>query len=81
MPYPTHLLPATVVGSFPQPEWLVDRATLHRHGVPRARAHDMWLMPEALLERAQDDATSLAIRDMERAGIDIVTARRLSGGS
>ena len=73
MPYPTHLLPTTVVGSYPQPEWLVDRATLHRHGVPRARARDMWLVPEALLERAQDDATILAIRDMERAGIDIVT--------
>ncbi len=73
MPYPTRLLPTTVVGSYPQPEWLVDRATLHRHGVPRARAHDMWLVPEALLELAQDDATILAIRDMERAGIDIVT--------
>jgi 5-methyltetrahydropteroyltriglutamate--homocysteine methyltransferase len=73
MPYPTHLLPTTVVGSYPQPDWLVDRATLHHHGVPRAHAHDMWRVPEALLEQAQDDATILAIRDMERAGIDIVT--------
>ena len=73
MPYPTHLLPTTVVGSYPQPGWLVDRATLHHHGVPRAHAHDMWRVPEALLEQAQDDATILAIRDMERAGIDIVT--------
>lgn len=73
MPYPTHLLPTTVVGSYPQPDWLVDRATLHNHGVPRAHAHDMWRVPDALLEQAQDDATILAIRDMERAGIDIVT--------
>ena len=73
MPYPTHLLPTTVVGSYPQPDWLVDRATLHNHGVPRAHAHDMWRVPDELLEQAQDDATILAIRDMERAGIDIVT--------
>lgn len=73
MSYPQHLLPTTVVGSYPQPDWLVDRATLHHHGVPRAHAADMWRVPEPLLEQAQDDATILAIRDMERAGIDIVT--------
>src|SRR5271170_2523616 len=73
MSYPTHLLPTTVVGSYPQPDWLVDRATLHHHGVPRAHAHDMWRVPQPLLQQAQDDATILAIRDMERAGIDIVT--------
>ena len=73
MPYPTHLLPTTVVGSYPQPDWLVDRATLQHHGVPRAHAHDMWRVPDELLEQAQDDATILAIREMERAGIDIVT--------
>ena len=73
MPYPTHLLPTTVVGSYPQPGWLVNPNTLHQHGVPRAHAHNMWRVPEALLEQAQDDATILAIRDMERAGIDIVT--------
>src|SRR6202167_1074498 len=73
MPYPTHLLPTTVVGSYPQPDWLVDRATLQHHGVPRAHAHDIWRIPETLLEQAQDDGTILAIRDMERAGIDIVT--------
>lgn len=73
MPYPTHLLPTTVVGSYPQPDWLVDRTTLHKHGVPRTHAHDMWRIPDPLLEQAQDDATVLAIRDMERAGIDIVT--------
>src|SRR6202451_26279 len=73
MPYPTHLLPTTVVGSYPQPDWLVDRAGLQQHGVPRAHAHDMWRVPNELLEQAQDDATILAIREMERAGIDIVT--------
>jgi 5-methyltetrahydropteroyltriglutamate--homocysteine methyltransferase len=73
MPYPTHLLPTTVVGSTPQPDWLVDRAALHHHGVPRIAAHDIWRIPAEHLEAAQDDATILAIRDMERAGIDIVT--------
>jgi len=73
MPYPTHLLPTTVVGSYPQPDWLVDRAGLHAHGVPRTHAHDIWRIPEPLLEQAQDDATVLAMRDMERAGIDIIT--------
>jgi 5-methyltetrahydropteroyltriglutamate--homocysteine methyltransferase len=73
MAYPTHLLPTTVVGSYPQPDWLVNRETLHHHGVPRVHAHDMWRIPESLLEQAQDDATILAVREMERAGIDIVT--------
>ena len=73
MSYPPHLLPTTVVGSYPQPEWLVDRATLHQHGVPRVHAHDMWRIPEPYLEQAQDHATILAIQALERAGIDIVT--------
>ena len=73
MTYPTHLLPTTVVGSYPQPDWLVDRATLHQHGVPRVHAHDMWRVDTAYLEQAQDDATILAIQELERAGIDIVT--------
>jgi 5-methyltetrahydropteroyltriglutamate--homocysteine methyltransferase len=73
MTYPTHLMPTTVVGSYPQPDWLVDRAALAHHGVPRVNAHDIWRVPEILLEQAQDDATVLAIRDMERAGIDIVS--------
>ena len=72
MPMPTHLLPTTVVGSYPQPEWLVDRAMLSK-SVPRTRMHEMWRLPEEHLEEAQDDATVVAIRDMERAGIDIVT--------
>src|ERR1700693_6216409 len=69
---PKHLLPTTVVGSYPQPEWLVDRAMLSK-SVPRTRMHAMWRLPEEHLEQAQDDATVVAIRDMERAGIDIVT--------
>jgi 5-methyltetrahydropteroyltriglutamate--homocysteine methyltransferase len=69
---PKHLLPTTVVGSYPQPEWLVDRAMLSK-SVPRTRMHEMWRVPEEHLEEAQDDATIVAIRDMERAGIDIVT--------
>jgi len=73
MSYPTHLLPTTVVGSYPQPDWLVNRETLHRHGVPRTHAHEIWRIPAEYLEQAQDDGTILAIRDMERAGIDIVT--------
>jgi len=66
------LLPSTVVGSYPQPDWLVDREQLAK-GVPRVRAHELWSVSEAFLEQAQDDATLLAIRDMERAGIDIIT--------
>lgn len=67
------LIPTTVVGSYPQPDWLVDRAMLKAHIVPRVRLAAMWRIPETHLEQAQDDATLLAIRDMERAGIDIVT--------
>jgi 5-methyltetrahydropteroyltriglutamate--homocysteine methyltransferase len=69
---PRHLLPTTVVGSYPQPDWLVDRAMLSK-SVPRTRMTEMWRIPEVYLEQAQDDATVVAIRDMERAGIDIVT--------
>src|SRR5438876_8517536 len=66
------MLTTTVVGSHPQPDWLVDRALLAK-GVPRVRMESMWRIPEPFLEQAQDDATVVAIRDMERAGIDIVT--------
>jgi len=72
MNLPKHLLPTTVAGSYPQPEWLVDRAMLSK-SVPRTRMHEMWRLPAEHLEAAQDDATIVAIRDMERAGIDIVT--------
>jgi len=66
-----HLLPTTVVGSYPQPDWLVNREMLSKF-VPRVRM-DIWRVPEQWLEQAQDDATIVAIRDMERAGIDIIT--------
>src|SRR6201991_1097400 len=67
-----HLLPTTVVGSYPQPDWLVDRALL-QSGVPRVRMQELWRVAEPYLAQAQDDATLLAIRGMERAGIDIIT--------
>jgi len=66
------VLTTTVVGSYPQPDWLVDRALLSK-GVPRVRLRSIWRVPDDLLEQAQDDATVVAIRDMERAGIDIVS--------
>jgi 5-methyltetrahydropteroyltriglutamate--homocysteine methyltransferase len=73
------ILPTTVVGSYPQPDWLVNREMLSKQ-VPRVRLN-IWRIPDTQLEQAQDDATILAIRDMERAGIDIITdgeARRES---
>src|SRR6201989_2123004 len=72
LPHPKHVLPTTVVGSYPQPDWLVDRQMLSK-SVPRTRMTQMWRIPDAYLEQAQDDGTIVAIRDLERAGIDIVT--------
>ncbi len=69
---PDKLLPTAVVGSYPQPDWLVDREMLSKV-VPRIRMHEMWRVSEPWLEQAQDDATALTIRDMERAGMDIIT--------
>jgi 5-methyltetrahydropteroyltriglutamate--homocysteine methyltransferase len=66
------VIPTTVVGSYPQPGWLVDRAALGGK-VPRVRMPELWRVDKAFLEQAQDDATLLAIRDMELAGIDILT--------
>ena len=66
------LLPTTVVGSYPQPRWLIDREALGGK-VPRVRAPEIWRIAQPFLEQAQDDATLLAIRDMERAGIDIIS--------
>ena len=71
MTSPAQLLPTTVVGSYPQPEWLVHRDLLSK-SVPRVRM-DIWRVAEPWLEQAQDDATLVAIREMERAGIDIIT--------
>ena len=67
------LLVTTVVGSYPQPGWLIDRERLGERLPPRVRARELWRVPEAFLEEAQDDATRLAVRDMERAGVDVIT--------
>lgn len=67
------LLPTTVVGSYTQPEWLIDRENLTTRLPPRVRVQEIWRIPPEYLEAAQDDATLLAIRDMERAGIDIIS--------
>jgi 5-methyltetrahydropteroyltriglutamate--homocysteine methyltransferase len=66
-------LQTTVVGSYPQPEWLIDRVRLGDRLPPRVRARELWRVPEALLEEAQDDATRVAVRDMELAGVDVIT--------
>jgi 5-methyltetrahydropteroyltriglutamate--homocysteine methyltransferase len=66
-------IPTTVVGSLPQPNWLLDRDMLRDRLPARVRTPELWRVPEELLEAAQDDATLLAIRDMERAGVDIIT--------
>lgn len=63
----------TVVGSYPQPDWLVDRDMLGSRFPPRVRAKEMWRVDERFLGQAQDDATVLAIRDLERAGVDVIT--------
>src|SRR6059058_2790088 len=67
------LFPTTLVGSYPQPEWLIDREKLAGRFPPRVRAKELWRVPEPYLAEAQDDATMLAIRAQERAGLDIVT--------
>jgi len=70
---PGKLFPTTVVGSYPQPEWLVDRPLLAANTPPRVRMRELWRVAAEFLEQAQDDATLVAIRDQERAGIDIVS--------
>src|SRR5437773_10376238 len=67
------LLPTTLVGSYPQPEWLIDRAKLAGRFPPRVRAKELWRVPEPYLAGAQDDGTLVAIRAQEDAGLDIVT--------
>ncbi len=67
------LFPTTLVGSYPQPEWLIDRRKLAGRFPPRVRARELWRVPEPWLAEAQDDATRLAIRAQEDAGLDIVT--------
>jgi 5-methyltetrahydropteroyltriglutamate--homocysteine methyltransferase len=67
------LFPTTLVGSFPQPEWLIDRAKLASSFPPRVRARALWRIPEPWLAEAQDDATIVAIKSQEEAGLDIIT--------
>jgi len=67
------LLPTSLVGSYAQPDWLIDRSLLASRLPPRIRAKELWRIAPELLEQAQDDATLLAIRAQERAGLDIVT--------
>jgi len=67
------LFPTALVGSYPQPEWLIDRARLAERFPPRVRARELWRVAEPLLAEAQNDATVLAIRAQEEAGLDIIT--------
>jgi len=67
------LFPTTLVGSYPQPEWLIDRKRLAERFPPRVRARELWRVPEAQLAEAQDDATVVAIKAQEDAGLDIIT--------
>ena len=69
----TTLFPTTLVGSYPQPEWLIDRKKLAGRFPPRVRARELWRIDGAFLKEAQDDATVLAIRAQEAAGLDIIT--------
>ena len=74
LPYEVNtLLPTSLVGSYAQPEWLIDRKKLAGRFPPRTRALELWRVAPEFLEEAQDDATLLAIRDQERAGLDIIT--------
>jgi 5-methyltetrahydropteroyltriglutamate--homocysteine methyltransferase len=67
------LFPTTLVGSYPQPEWLIDRAKLAGRFPPRVRARELWRIPEPHLAEAQEDATLVAIKAQEEAGLDILT--------
>ena len=67
------LFPTTLVGSMPQPEWLIDREKLAGRFPPRVRARELWRIPPERLQAAMDDATIVAIRAQEDAGLDIVT--------
>jgi 5-methyltetrahydropteroyltriglutamate--homocysteine methyltransferase len=70
---PQKMLPTSLVGSYAQPDWLIDRKNLAGRFPPRVRARELWRVAPEWLDQAQDDATLLAIRDQERAGLDIVT--------
>src|SRR2546426_74980 len=66
-------IPTTVVGSYPQPDWLVDKTQFQLNAVPRVRMRQVWRVAEPWLREAQDDAVRVAVSDMERAGIDVIT--------
>jgi 5-methyltetrahydropteroyltriglutamate--homocysteine methyltransferase len=66
-------LPTMIVGSLPQPDWLIDRERLGHRFPPRVRARELWRIPEEFLQEAQDDATLAALRSQEEAGLDVVT--------
>ena len=72
-PRPAPALATSLVGSYPQPDWLIDRAALRERLPPRVRAQELWRVDRRYLQEAQDDATVLAIGDQERAGLDVVT--------
>jgi 5-methyltetrahydropteroyltriglutamate--homocysteine methyltransferase len=67
------LFPTTLVGSYPQPDWLIDREKLSKRLPPRVRAKELWRIPERFLAEAQEDATIMAIKAQEEAGLDIIT--------
>jgi 5-methyltetrahydropteroyltriglutamate--homocysteine methyltransferase len=69
----TTILPTSLVGSYPQPDWLIDRERLRSQMPPRVRARELWRVDPRWLEEAHDDATLVAIRDQERAGLDVIT--------
>src|SRR3954452_1429505 len=73
MPAQLPPLPTMIVGSLPQPDWLIDRERLGHQFPPRVRAAELWRVPEPFLREAQDDATLAAIRSQEEAGLDVVT--------
>jgi 5-methyltetrahydropteroyltriglutamate--homocysteine methyltransferase len=73
MPAPFRPLPTMIVGSLPQPEWLIDRERLSHQFPPRVRARELWRIPGQFLQEAQDDATLAAVRSQEEAGLDVVT--------
>ena len=70
---PDEIIRTTVVGSYPQPDWLIDREALAKTIVPRVRRADLWRIPQEHLEEAQDAATLAAIKEMEKAGVDIIS--------
>ena len=72
-PLPSQLFPTSLVGSYPQPDWLIDRAKLAGRFPPRVRARELWRIDPAYLEQAQQDAIRLAVADQIEAGLDILT--------